>query len=202
MTIKSFKQFISANDKVIAGIFAVLALIFIVLCATLPTFMDWVFARHENVLSWYIRPLFLIPFCLFAFYRSLAGISVTVFLLLTSMFWFPSPAQTPAIVAEFLEFEKDYLLNDWTLGKIAMTTLVPLTLALLAYSFWKRNLWLGFSTMAAIAILKSLWSLMFGGDSGIAVLVPATVGLLACCVFLYFGLRLQKKRQRQPQPVV
>jgi hypothetical protein len=29
----------------------------------------WAWARHHNILSWYIRPLFLLPFCLFAYRR-------------------------------------------------------------------------------------------------------------------------------------
>lgn len=27
--------------------------------------LDWAFARHHNQLSWYIRPIFIIPFCFF-----------------------------------------------------------------------------------------------------------------------------------------
>jgi hypothetical protein len=32
----------------------------------LEGFLSWAWARHHNVLSWYIRPLFLLPFCYFA----------------------------------------------------------------------------------------------------------------------------------------
>lgn len=196
MTTKTFTKFVRTHDTVIAIVFGTLSLAFIVTAFAVPSFMDWVFARHENVLSWFIRPLFLIPFCLFAFYRSLAGISATVFLLLTSMFWFPQPAETHELVQDFLAFEKDYLLSEWNFPKIAIAMLVPLTMTLLAYAFWKRSLWLGFSTMAAIAVLKSLWSLFYGGESGATVIVPAVIGLLACCVFIYLGLRLRKSRMR------
>ncbi len=198
MTTKKLLQNIETHDKTLSLVFAGLSLLFIVSAFTVPAFMDWVFARHENILSWYVRPLFLIPFCFFAYYRSLTGISLTIFLLLTSMFWFPQPADTPESVKEFLTFEKQYLLSDWNVAKVAMTLLVPLTMAVLAYSFWKRNLWLGFSTMAAIAVLKSAWSLLFGGQGGAAVLIPAAIGLATCAVFIYLGLRLQKAR-KHPQ---
>jgi hypothetical protein len=38
----------------------------------------WAWERHHNVLSWYIRPLFLLPFCYFAYKHSLAGIVLTL----------------------------------------------------------------------------------------------------------------------------
>ena len=36
----------------------------------------WTRARHHNILSWYIRPLFLPPFGFFAHRRSLSGIAL------------------------------------------------------------------------------------------------------------------------------
>ena len=53
----------------------------------------WAWARHHNILSWYIRPLFLLPFCFFAYRRSLLGIGVTLVALATSMAWFPAPRE-------------------------------------------------------------------------------------------------------------
>ena len=58
---------------------------------TLDEFGAWAWERHHNVLSWYIRPLFLLPFCYFAYRRSLFGITITLVALATSMFWFPAP---------------------------------------------------------------------------------------------------------------
>lgn len=78
----------------------------------LNDFLAWAWDRHHNVLSWYIRPLFLLPFCYFAYRRSLLGISLTLFALATSMFWFPKPEQPDSKVLEFLEMEKAHLTGD------------------------------------------------------------------------------------------
>lgn len=63
-------------------------------------FVSWAWSRHHNVLSWYIRPLFLIPFCYFAYRRSLFGITLTLLGLATSMFWFPAPVSVSPAVNE------------------------------------------------------------------------------------------------------
>ncbi len=52
----------------------------------LDEFLSWARARHHNPLSWYIRPLFLLPFCYFAYKRSMWGIALTLLALATSMF--------------------------------------------------------------------------------------------------------------------
>lgn len=49
-------------DKPIALIFGFLTLL-LILALTNHEFLSWAFARHQNLLSWYIRPIFLIPFC-------------------------------------------------------------------------------------------------------------------------------------------
>jgi hypothetical protein len=50
--------------------------------------LEWAWARHHNMYSWYIRPLFILPFCYFAWRRSLIGIAVTLVATLTSIAWF------------------------------------------------------------------------------------------------------------------
>ena len=64
---------------------------------------------HHNILSWYIRPLFIIPMVIFAYKKSYTGIFASIFALFTSMFWFPVPAKSNPQVLEFLAFEMDYL---------------------------------------------------------------------------------------------
>jgi hypothetical protein len=56
-------------------------------------FWTWAWDRHANELSWYIRPLFFLPFCFFAYRRNLLGMILTILALLPSMFWFPAPSQ-------------------------------------------------------------------------------------------------------------
>ena len=107
----------------------------------LEEFASWAWARHHNVLSWYIRPLFLVPFCYFAFKRSVAGVVLTIVALLSSMFWFPEPSVLSPAVASALAAERQYLLGPWPLWKVAVSFLVPGLLAALAYAFWRRS-WL------------------------------------------------------------
>ena len=45
---------------------------------TLDEFGAWAWDRHHNILSWYIRPLFFLPFCYFAYKRSLFGMVLTL----------------------------------------------------------------------------------------------------------------------------
>jgi hypothetical protein len=58
---------------------------------TLDGFLSWTWERHHNVLSWYVRLLFLLPLAYFSYRRSLSGIVLTLVALATSMFWFPAP---------------------------------------------------------------------------------------------------------------
>jgi len=50
-------------DFIIGMLFALATVIFIVLFLTNDAFFNWAFERHHNILSWYIRPLFIIPMC-------------------------------------------------------------------------------------------------------------------------------------------
>src|SRR3712207_4002677 len=101
-------------------------------------FFSWAWERHHNVLSWYIRPLFLVPLAWFAYRRSLAGIVLTLIGLATSMFWFPAPERVDPRVVEFLRFEQEWLTGRWTVGKVLMTLLAPLSLTAFCLAFWRR----------------------------------------------------------------
>ncbi len=176
-------------DKLLALVFGALTIILIVLAFTNRAFFDWAYERHQNQLSWYIRPLFLIPFCYFAYRRSWTGIMGTLFVLLTSMFWFPKPAVVNEQVKQFLEMEKEYLSGGWGMTKILISLLVPVSLTVLAAAFWKRNLWFGLSVMALIAVAKMIWSIAYGGEAGRSVLLPAVVGLVVCTGLIYLGYK-------------
>ena len=182
-------------DKILGFVFLLLIVLFIFLAMTNKSFFNWAYERHQNLLSWYIRPLFIVPFCYFAYKRSWAGIMGTMFMVLTSMFWFPKPAEVSDQVIEFLEMEKEYLTGEWTLPKVLITLLIPASLSALATAFWKRNLWIGVAVMVFIALAKMSWSVAFGGQSGKAVFVPAMVGLLICILLIYIGFRRIEKKK-------
>lgn len=187
--------FLKRYDKPLAIVFGALTILFIILAFTNNNFFIWAFERHQNKMSWYIRPLFLIPFCIYSYKRRLSGIFGTVFLLLTSMFWFPKPDADSDQVNAFLAMEQDYLTGDWSLVKVLITLLVPISLATLAMAFWKRSLWLGISVLVFIAVAKMLWSVAFGGTSGSSVIAPAIIGLLICIVLIYVNFRrLENKK--------
>ena len=109
----------------------------------LDAFLSWAWARHHNILSWYIRPLFLLPFCYFTYKRSVKGIALILLALATSMFWFPEPEHADPEVLEFLATENEYLTGDWTLAKALMTLLVTASFAALVLAFWKHSLFYG-----------------------------------------------------------
>lgn len=185
-------------DRIIAFVFAVASVVLLISLIVNRELLDWAFARHHNQLSWFIRPVFIIPFCYFAYKRSSAGISITVFAIFTSMFWFPEPSSVSPQVKAFLQYEVDYLTGDWSILKILMTLIVPLSMITLALAFWKRNIWFGFSVMAFIAFGKIGWSILFAGESGKTTILPAMIGLVACFLLLYMGFRKTQKNRPHP----
>lgn len=181
-------------DLIIAGIFLSLTIIFIVVSMTNRSFFDWVFDRHHNPWSWYLRPLFLLPFCYFAFKKSFSGMMISIFCLFTSMFWFPKPEVVNKNAIAFLSFEKEYLYGDWNLTKQILALTIPFSFIALGFAFWKRSLIIGLGVVVLIAIGKIVWSIQHAGESGKSILVPAIVGLLICCGLTYYGFkRLEKK---------
>lgn len=186
------------HDKKVAILFACFTLLFLIFTFTSREFLDWAFARHQNQLSWYIRPLFLIPFCFFAYKKSWAGISITIFCIFTSMFWFPEPQSISEQVKQFLQYEVAYLTGKWNAAKIMLTLLVPISLIILAMGFWWKNLWIGLSVMILIAIGKIMWSILSVGESGKSIIIPAMTGLLICVVLIYGIIgKLSKKGERR-----
>ena len=183
------------KDILKGAFFLVLTFAFVFISMTHKPFFDWAFERHQNPISWYIRPLFLIPFCFFAYKRSLTGVGVTTFCLFTSMFWFPKPEMVSSQSVEFLQYEKEYLQGTWNTSKIILTLLVPISMTALALAFWKRSLRLGIGIIILIAIGKILWSILNAGESGYSILVPAIIGLFLCVGLIYWTLKKLDKWQ-------
>lgn len=180
-------------DIKIALFFALLTVLFLVIATTNQSFFHWVFERHQNLLSWYIRPLFLIPLCYFAYKRSWAGISLTIFCLFTSMFWFRKPEFVSEQVKAFLQFEKDWLFGAFTFKKLLLMLTVPVSFAALGLAFWKRSLWMGLAVVVLMATGKIIWSIQNAGESGKSILIPAIIGLTLCTAFIWFGFKRLEK---------
>ncbi|NLK69203.1 MAG: hypothetical protein GX283_08580 [Clostridiaceae bacterium] len=184
-------------DLIIGSLFAVATIIFIVLFLTNDMFFNWAFARHHNLLSWYIRPLFIIPMVIFAFKKSLTGIFASIFALFTSMFWFPVPATNSPQVLEFLAFEMDYLKGTWTAPKILISLAVPLFFFMLIMAAWKRNWkWL-LGVIIGAAVLKFIWSIVFSGEAGMSILKPALIGLIVCIGGLAYFFKKYKRTEKR-----
>ena len=155
---------------------------------------EWAWARHHNVLSWYVRPLFLLPLAWSAHRRSPAGVAVTLVALATSMAWFPAPARVDPRVAEFLHFEREWLSGDWTGRKVLLTGLVPLSLSAFCLAFWRRSPGWGLVLLNAMAAGKVLWGVVSGRGTGWAMLAPAGAGLAVGDVVLVVAARSRRRR--------
>lgn len=183
-------------DFILGTLFAVATVVFVILFLTNDMFFNWAFARHHNILSWYIRPILIIPIVLFAFKKTLTGIFASVFALFTSMFWFPAPAASSPQVLSFLAYEMEYLKGVWTAPKIIMSLSVPIFFIALIIAAWKRNWkWL-LGVVIAAALLKILWSVAFSGEAGMSILKPAIAGLTLCISALYYFKKRQKAKKK------
>jgi hypothetical protein len=174
-----------------------------VIAATLSTgeFIAWAWARHHNVLSWYVRPLFILPFCFFAYRRSLFGIVLTLIALATSMFWFPAPEHTSPAVNDMLGAEKDYLTADWTLWKVLIALLIPLTFAAVGLAFWKRSLVWGLAVVNAAILFKIAWTFLFSTQAGALSHLPAAVlGLVVCDALILYVIHRMRARSSHESP--
>jgi hypothetical protein len=115
-----------------------------------------------------------------------AGVLLTVVGVMTSMFWFPAPAEADPRAAAFLEMEQQYVTDGWNWTKTLMTLLVPVWFVLLAGAFWRRSWWVGIAVINVGAILKVIWSFYFGGDSAWSIIAPVVLGLVVCNGALFY----------------
>jgi hypothetical protein len=186
------------------GILVLVLLCLALLSATGSTseFTAWAWERHHNVLSWYIRPLFFLPFCFFAYKRSFSGMILTLLALATSMFWFPAPEHSNPNTLQFLAVEREYLTGDWTPTKVLMALIVPISFAALGFVFWKRSIVYGLVLLNAVVLVKLVWSFYFGDASGGLTLLPSALAGLAVCdaVILYVVHRIRKRSSKRSSP--
>jgi hypothetical protein len=160
--------------------------------------LAWAWARHHNILSWYIRPLFIVPFCYAAYKRSPPGMALTVAALATSMFWFPAPETPDPMALQFLEAERAWLTGEWGVWKSLLSLTIPAFFILLGAAFWKRSWGYGLAVINAAMLGKVWWSLAYGGESGRAILPPALLGLAVCNACVLLAVRWIAKRTVRP----
>jgi len=156
--------------------------------------LGWAWERHANILSWYIRPLFVLPLAYFAYKRSVSGIVLTLIALATSMAWFPRPDQVQPMVGEFLAFERAWLTSRWSPGKVLMGALSAVGLGALCLAFWKRSLAYGLLVITTLAVGKMAWGVVEGRGTGWAMLVPAIAGVVICDVGVLYAMRRRGRR--------
>lgn len=157
-------------------------------------FLNWAWERHHNPLSWYIRPLFVLPFCYFAYKKSVWGLVLTIVAVATSMFWFPAPAIEDSRAATFLAMERQYITGTWTLAKIAMTALVPLWFVALAWAFWRRSWLVSFFVINVGTLLKVIWSFYFAGTSAWSIIPAVSLGAVAINGVMLYAYRRVRRR--------
>jgi hypothetical protein len=181
---------------------AIVAVLTVAATGNTGEIVAWAWERHHNVLSWYIRPVFLLPFCFFAYKRSLWGMTLTLLALATSMFWFPAPGESSTAVKEMLGAEREYLTANWTLWKVLIALVVPATFAALGLTFWKRSLVYGLAVINAAILFKIAWTFLFGTEAGAMSHLPAALlGIVICdALILYVMRRLRAGPSEPPRP--
>jgi hypothetical protein len=186
-----------------AGVVAMVATILagLALAGRLDEFGAWAWDRHHNILSWYVRPLLLLPYAWFAYRRSLLGMTLSLVALATSMFWFPAPANPTPAQIEILQLERAYLSGPWTLAKILIALLVPATFAGLAIALWRRSLTWGLGVINAMVLIKVAWTFVFTpGQGAVLHLIPALGGLAVVdAVILAAARHLRTGHDRAPR---
>jgi hypothetical protein len=163
----------------------------------LNDFVLWVWARHHNELSWYVRPLFLLPFCYFAYRRSVWGIVATLLLFPTSLFWFPAPENPSPRVEGYLAWERQFLLEGSVVARVALVLMVVAFFVALAAAFWKRSWLWGLVVINAGTLLKVIWSVAFGGETGWASLAPSIFTLAVTDAAILLAMRFLRRRRKR-----
>lgn len=152
------------------SVISILIIIFLYLFFNNESFFLWAFERHQNTLSWLVRPLLLLPFCYFAYKKNSNGILFTILAIFTSMFWFPVPDIIDTKVMEFLEMEKQYLSNILSVKNILWFMWIILYFYFLAKAFWYKSIKLWVWIVGVWMILKIYWSLLNSPDWGAAII--------------------------------
>ena len=190
-----------ADLIVTAAVLGLLVLTGLTLAATGTTgqLLGWAWERHANILSWYIRPLFLLPLAYFSYQRWISGIVITLIALATSIAWFPRPDRVQPMIEEFLAFERAWLTSGWTPEKVLSWALAVAGLAAVCLAFWKRSLAYGLVVITTLAVGKMAWGVVEGRGTGWAMLVPAIAGLVICNGAVLYAMHKLRRRPTKRQ---
>jgi len=176
-------------------IFAAMSVFLWVLLMTNIDFANWYFSRHANVLSWAIRPLFMIGFCYFALKRNATLAVSMIFLTLLSSVFFPAPEVANPMIEEFLAKEKEWILGPLSVMKVTEFGALIVGIFLLGYAFWKRSLKWGVSLLLLIIFLKMLWGVIYGGESGITVVYAALFTGIVTLIWIIVHRKYSLKKE-------
>ena len=89
-----------------------------------------------------------------------------------------------------LKAEEMYLTANWTLWKVLIALLVPLTFAALGLAFWRRSLLWGLAVVNAAILFKIAWTFLFSTEAGALSHLPAAViGLVVCDALILYVMR-------------
>ncbi len=172
------------NDLVIGIIIIIVSLTLIVTILNSDELLNWAYKRHQNQLSFYIRPLLLLPYCWFAYKKSISGMAISFLMIMTSMFWFNEPAEPNEDVALFLEMEKNWIKQPLTWYKTLEIMLIPITFFLLALTFWTKNIFVGYLIFSTSILMKILWSVDLSNE-GYVIIIPAVMGIALAGIFIW-----------------
>ena len=163
---------------------------------TLVDFLNWAWARHHNPLSWYIRPLFILPFCYFAYRKSVRGMVVTLVAVTSGMFWFPAPATADPTATTFLAVERQWITAPLTLSRLTLMVLFPIWFIALAAAI-RRRLWAAAAlVIVAGTALKVAWSFCVAGASAWIIVRAVALGNAVCAGVLKYAY--WRTRYRSP----
>lgn len=180
---KKVRSGFAAADRVVA-IAIILLLSYSVLLLAQAYFSDvditaWIWDRHQNLFSWYSRPLFIIPACYYAYRHKLWYTVGFMVLMFTSLFWFAAPTEVSPYVSDYLAWEKEFFLVSESVAPLVLLVVAVVGfLAGLFYAFYTRSLWYGLLLINAGTLLKVIVSVGFGGESGFSSVVPSLSSLM------------------------
>jgi hypothetical protein len=183
------------NNKIITVALSILIVLFLYYFFNNDWFFQWAFERHQNRISWFIRPLFLIPFCYFAYKKSLNGILLSILALFTSMFWFPIPEIIDPKTIEFLNMEKLYLANALSISNLIWYAWIILFFYLLARACWYKSIKTALFIVLITWVIKIVWSVFNSPESGKAIIPFFIIGfiILLLSILIYKYILESKK---------